>query len=193
MNGQRSIRSLVAASLAMGVLSVSLAAIADVAPPDRAGGGRPKAEEMKEKAAERREERREKREEKREEAKEKVAEKREEAAEKREERQEERAERRDELKEEWKKKRDEWRDKRKERREARRAELEKKWGDLTKSAAARAEMRIHAQRVARIERIAFIAEANEKADLATKAKELLAKENERHQKRMETLSKEKAQ
>jgi flagellar biosynthesis GTPase FlhF len=193
MNGYRSIRALAAATLAAGVLSVSLVASADVAPPEKAQGGRAKAEEMKEKAQEKREEAKEKREEakeKREEAKEKREEAREE---RQEDRQENRKDRRAELKDEWKAKRDEWQGKRKERREERRAEIEKKWGEVAKSTPARVELRIHAMRVARIERVAFVAEANGNAKLAEQAKALLEKENTRHQKRMEALSKEKAQ
>lgn len=193
MNGHRSIRALAAVAFAAGVLSVSLVASADLPAPEKAQGGRAKAEEMKEKAQEKREEAKEKREE----AQEKRAEKREEAQEKREEaqekRQEARKDRRAELKDEWKAKRDEWQGKRKERREERRAEIEKKWGEAAKGAPMRAELRIHAMRVARIERVAFVAEANGNTKLAEQAKALLEKENARHQKRMEALSKEKAQ
>lgn len=193
MNGHRSIRALAAVAFAAGVLSVSLLASADLPAPEKAQGGRARAEELKEKAQDKREERQEKREEAREKAQEKAQEKREEAQEKREERQEARKDRRAELKDEWKAKRDEWQGKRKERREERRAEIEKKWGELAKGAPMRAELRIHAMRVARIERIAFVAEANENTKLAEQAKALLEKENARHQKRMEALSKEKAQ
>jgi hypothetical protein len=196
MNGYRSIRALAAATLAAGVLSVSLVASADLPAPEKAQGGRAKAEELKEKAQEKREAAQDKREEakeKREEAKEK----REEAGEKREEAQEKREEarkdRRAELKDEWKAKRDEWQGKRKERREERRAEIEKKWGEVAKSTPARVELRIHAMRVARIERVAFVADANGNTKLAEQAKALLEKENARHQKRMEAMSKEKAQ
>jgi hypothetical protein len=182
MKGHRSIRALAATTLAAGLLSVSLVASADLAPPERAERARSRADEMKEKREEARKERQEARE-KREEARE----------ERREGRQEDRKDRRAELKDEWKAKRDEWRAKRKERREERRAEIEKKWGELAKSTPARVELRIHAMRVARIERVAFVAEANGNTKLAEQAKALLEKENARHQKRMEALSKEKAQ
>ncbi len=136
------------------------------------GAGWAGAQPGKDKREERREDRKEKREEKREE------------------RQEKRDDKKDELKEEWKKKRDEWREKRKDRREERRTELKKKWGELLEKPAARAELRIHTRRMARLERVAFLAEATGKTAVLERAKKAIEKERARHQARMEKIQKE---
>lgn len=93
----------------------------------------------------------------------------------------------DDLKDEWKKKHADWVEKRQERREARRAELKKLWGDLVDKPVVRAELRIHAQRLARLHRVRFLAEANGNKAALERADKAIARENERHQKRMDAL------
>lgn len=137
-----------------------------------------KADEAKEKAADRKE----KREERREDAKDKAEDKTatvEAAVD-------------DKLKPEWKKKRDEWREKRKERGEELRSAIKTKLGeDALKRPAVRAELRVHAMRLARLNRILFLAQAHEKAKIEEKVKALIEKENARHDKRIEALKTEK--
>ncbi len=122
-----------------------------------------------------------------EERKEDRKERKEDRKEDREERKEDRKENRVELKKEWKEKHSAWVDKRGERRDARREEVKKKWGDLADKPAARAELRKHARRVARLERIIFLADATEKPKVSENAKALLEKERARHQARMDAL------
>jgi len=94
------------------------------------------------------------------------------------------------LKEEWKKKHADWVEKRKDRRDEVKAKLKEKYGDELKVPAARAELKVHARRVARLERIIFLAQATEKKAVEDKANALLKKENERHDKRMTALAAE---
>lgn len=56
------------------------------------------------------------------------------------------------------------------------------------SEALRQELRRHAERLARLERIKVVAEAEKDKDSAEKATKLIAKENERHEKWMGKLS-----
>lgn len=101
-------------------------------------------------------------------------------------------EKKDDLKEEWKEKHRAWVEKRKDRREERREELKKKWGDVLEKPAAVAELKKHARRVARLQRVKFLAEAGGKTEIVEKAKTLLEKERARHDKRMETIKSEVA-
>ena len=146
-----------------------------------------KLEAMKEKAKERREDRKEKREEKKEELKEKLDnmtdEEKEEWKKKHAERKEERAE----VREAWK----EWKDKRKERRKARRDELKEKLGDDLKRPAVKAELKIHARRMARLNRIRVVAKAEGKDEVVKRVDTLIAKEKARHDKHIETLKAKK--
>ena len=102
-------------------------------------------------------------------------------------RKEDRKEDRVEFKKEWKEKHSAWVEKRSERRDARREEVKKRWGNLVEKPAGRAELRKHARRVARLERIIFVADATEKPKVSENAKALLEKERTRHQARMEAL------
>lgn len=88
------------------------------------------------------------------------------------------------LKERWKK----LRDTRKERREERKTKIKEKWGeDALKHPAVRAELKIHARRVARLNRIRALAKAEGKDTVVERVDKVLAKENTRHEKHMETL------
>jgi hypothetical protein len=69
---------------------------------------------------------------------------------------------------------------RKERAQKRQNELKKELGEKVKLAPVRAELEIHAWRVARLERLAAIAEAAGNTEAASRAKELLAKEMAAH-------------
>lgn len=131
-------------------------------------------------AGDRRDDRRERREERRED-------RRDDRKDRRDDRKDARDDRRDELRGDFKQKHQDWVEKREDRREERRAELEKKWGDVLDRPLVKAELRTHARRVARVQRVAFLADANGRTDLAVRAKELLEKEAMRHQQRMERL------
>lgn len=98
----------------------------------------------------------------------------------------------DDLAPEWKEKHRAWVEKRKDRREERHRELAKKWGDTLQKPAAVAELKKHGRRVARLERVKFLAEASGKTDVVEKTKALLEKERARHDKRMETIKSEVA-
>ena len=88
------------------------------------------------------------------------------------------------VKEQWKK----MRETRKERREERRTEIKEKWGeDALKRPAVRAELRMHSRRVARLNRIRSLAKAEGKDAVVERVDKILAKENSRHDKHMETL------
>lgn len=96
------------------------------------------------------------------------------------------------LKDEWKKKHAEWVDKRKERRDAARTVARTELGVRLSNPAIIEELKRHARRVARLERIIFLADAGEKTELAKKARDLLAKEEARHEKRLEALKSQPA-
>ena len=70
---------------------------------------------------------------------------------------------------------------------ARLAEIEKKWGDILDRPAVSAELRVHGRRVARLERIVFVAESEGKTEVAAKATTLLEQERARHEQRMQSL------
>jgi hypothetical protein len=76
---------------------------------------------------------------------------------------------------------------REERRKAKRAELKAKYGDILDKPAVRAELRVHAQRMARLHRLERIANAKGKEDAEKRVQALVAKENARHDKHMEEL------
>jgi hypothetical protein len=118
------------------------------------------------------------------------SERRDDRKEHREDRREDRKERREELKDEWKKKRAEWKQKREARRKERREDLKERWGDLLLRPAVREELRVHARRMARLQRIEFLAEATGKPELKTKADKLIAEEDIRFNARMAALKTE---
>jgi hypothetical protein len=108
---------------------------------------------------------------------------RQDAQERREDRKEEAKENRDEHKE----RRDLRRETRKERREARREEIKKRWGDLALRTDARAELQLHARRMARLYRIRALAEEAGKTDVVERANKLIAREQARHERAMEAI------
>jgi hypothetical protein len=118
--------------------------------------------------------------------------------ERREERREERKERREEKKEDLKEKLEdkkdavkenveERREKRKDRRKDRREKLKERWGDLLEKGPVKAELARHGRRVARLNRMLVLAEEAKKDDAVKRIKELLEKENARHDGRMAKL------
>ena len=76
---------------------------------------------------------------------------------------------------------------REERAEAERKRIREGWAKRYRFRPVQFELRMHAWRVARLERLAAISEAAEREAAAEKAKMLLEKENERHEKRMAEL------
>ncbi|HVK64683.1 MAG TPA: hypothetical protein VM694_09420 [Polyangium sp.] len=81
----------------------------------------------------------------------------------------------------------ELREDRKAKREARRKELREKWGDVVKQPDARAELTVHARRVARLAQARKVAETDGKKELVTRIDKLVEKENARHQRVMDRL------
>jgi Flp pilus assembly protein TadB len=124
---------------------------------------------------ERSEERKDRREERREDRQDRREDRQEDRQDRREDRQEARQERRED--------RREWRDR---RRTARRAFLDK-WGPIHKQPVVRAELAIHARRMARLGRMRTLATEAGKEKLVQQIDKIVAKENARHEKRMETL------
>lgn len=150
-------------------LSLSAPALAEKGgPPGAKGPGKAAAETVREKRAE---------------LKEKIAEKKDAAEDKKDEAKEEVKEAKKDLKEAWAK----LRETRKERRQERREEIKKKWGDLHQHPAVKAELKVHAWRMARLKRIRAVADAEGKKDIVARADKLIEKEKERHQKHMDTL------
>ncbi|MBK8994885.1 MAG: hypothetical protein IPM35_03920 [Myxococcales bacterium] len=150
-------------------LSLSAPALAEKGgPPGAKGPGKAAAEAVREKRAE---------------LKEKIDEKKAAAEDKKDAAKEEVKEAKKDLKEAWAK----LRETRKERRQERREEIKKKWGDLHKHPAVKAELKVHAWRMARLKRIRAVADAEGKTDTVARVDKLIEKEKERHQKHMDTL------
>jgi len=76
---------------------------------------------------------------------------------------------------------------RRELKQARRKELREKWGNLTKMPEAQAELKVHARRIARLERARKVADEAGKKEVVARIDKLLEKERARHQKAMEKL------
>jgi hypothetical protein len=177
---------------ALWMLPFGLVALALAAAPrlSRADEPRPAAAPTKAELKKRAEERKEA-------VKEKIEKKKEEIRDKHEERAEERrdehagdaGERRegdggaDVLRERWQK----LRETRKERRRVHREEIKKALGDLQRKPLVKAELKMHAWRMARLNRIRAIAETEGKTDTVARVDKLIAKENQRDQKRMDLL------
>lgn len=75
------------------------------------------------------------------------------------------------------------------RHQLRRSHLNRRWGGATlRDPEAQAELEVHAERVARLKRIRSLAMEKSKDDpLAKRAKELLSKEDDRHEQRMKAI------
>jgi hypothetical protein len=142
-------------------LTLAAALIGAVAAPAAAQPGKDKKEERKEKKEERKEER--------------------------EQRKEDKKEAREEAKEERQENREERQAKREERRKERRAKIKEKWGDLVKRPEVVNELKKHARRIARLNRLLALAEEAKKDDKKKKIEELIEKENKRHEARMAQL------
>jgi uncharacterized coiled-coil DUF342 family protein len=83
--------------------------------------------------------------------------------------------------------RKELREDQKQRQKARRKELREKWGDATKRPEVRAELKVHARRIARLERARKVADTAGKKELVARIDKLLEKERARHQRAMDRL------
>src|SRR5690606_7927315 len=70
------------------------------------------------------------------------------------------------------------------------AKLRKAYGAALDSPAGRNELILHAWRVARLERLIQIAEAEERSELVERAKDLLAKETARHEAALAKLARD---
>ena len=67
------------------------------------------------------------------------------------------------------------------------AEARAKWGDTLKKPGVKEEMKLHARRLARLRRMAKLANAAKKDAVEKRAKTLIEKEKSRHEKKMEEL------
>lgn len=92
----------------------------------------------------------------------------------------------DKLRVEWAK----LRETRRERRHAEREAIRQKWGTLADHPAVKAELKVHAWRMARLKRIRAVADAQGKTATVARVDSLIAKENERYQKHMDVLQKD---
>ena len=171
------------ALLALALAAAPRSARADeprpTAPPTKA--------EVKKHAEERKENLKEKFEKKKEKLEEKLEEKKDskhgDAGEGREEKGDDAGEKRDALRERWQK----LRETRKERRREHREEIKKAWGDIQGKPLVKAELKLHAWRMARLNRIRAIADAEGKTETVARVDKLMEKEKQRHQKRMDHL------
>lgn len=76
---------------------------------------------------------------------------------------------------------------REERRKNARTALRAKWGDLADKPAVRAELRLHAQRMAKLRMMKNVADDADKKVLEERVDKLIDKEKARHQTRMDAL------
>ena len=109
-------------------------------------------------------------------------EKREDRQEKREDKQEKREDRRDGI--------EDLRKTRQERRKEHLKEVRGRWGDVVGKPAAKAELKVHARRVARLGRARRLADSAGKTDLVAKIDKLIERESTRHQAAMGKLKTE---
>jgi hypothetical protein len=124
--------------------------------------------------------------------KDKLKERKEEIKERKEEAKDQRDDAKDQAKDAATRLREQWqrlRDTRKDRRQERRERIQKRWGEIEKKPAVRAELKVHAWRMARLKRLRAIAEAEGNKDKVARIDKLTQKETERHDKHMETLQK----
>ena len=78
-------------------------------------------------------------------------------------------------------------DNREERRKNARVALRAKWGDLADKPAVKAELRLHAQRMAKLRMMKNVADDADKKNLEERVDKLIDKEKTRHQARMDAL------
>lgn len=83
--------------------------------------------------------------------------------------------------------RKELREDRREIRKARRKEVRERWGETVKKPAAKAELKVHARRMARLTRARAVAQDAGKTELVARIDKLVEKEKARHQSAMEKL------
>ncbi len=76
---------------------------------------------------------------------------------------------------------------RKKRRDDHLAEVRSKWGDVAKAPAAKEEMRVHARRMARLNRVEKLAKDAKKDAIVKRANAAQEKEKARHEKKMGEL------
>ncbi|MRG97283.1 hypothetical protein [Polyangium spumosum] len=77
------------------------------------------------------------------------------------------------------------------KREEKRKELRAKWGETLKRPEARAELQVHARRMARLAQARKVAEADGKKELVARIDKLVEKEKARHQRVMDRLKDKK--
>jgi len=78
-------------------------------------------------------------------------------------------------------------DSREDRRKNARTALRAKWGDLADKPAVRAELRLHAQRMAKLRMMKNVADDADKKNLEERVDKMIDKEKARHQARMDAL------
>ncbi len=88
------------------------------------------------------------------------------------------------------KKLEQLRETRKQRRAAHLAKIKQKWGDAVDRPAVRSELKVHAWRMARLNRIRELATAEDKKDVVARVDKLIEKEQARHDKHMDVLKKQ---
>lgn len=167
-----------ASCLAVALVAASAIASADVVPDG------PRGREIREQRKELREQRKELREDKKE-----LREDRKAGADK-EELRDDKKEIREEKKE-LREARKELRADLKAKREEKRKELRAKWGETLKRPEARAELQVHARRMARLAQARKVAEADGKKELVARIDKLVEKEKARHQRVMDRLKDKK--
>jgi hypothetical protein len=150
-------------------ITLAAALIGAVAAPAAAQPGKDKKEEKKEEKAEKKADKAEEK-----------ADKKDEKADKKDEKADEKADKKDANAEERQAKRQE-------RRKERRAKIKEKWGDLVKRPEVQNELKKHARRLARLNRLLALAVEAKKDDKKKKIEELIEKENKRHETRMAQL------
>lgn len=95
-----------------------------------------------------------------------------------------------ELREDQKDKLEELRKTRQERRKSHVKEIKDRWGDAANKPNGRAEIKVHARRLARLNRMKSVAEGAGKTEVAARVDKLIARENVRHQAAMDKLKTE---
>jgi hypothetical protein len=166
---------------------IALVALALAVPAAGAGGDKPRPgaapADLNTPAEQRKKALEDKLEKKREEAAERRDSRREALEERRDEKADARDDKKDELRERWQK----LRETRKERRKEHREKIKQAWGDLYKRPAVKAELKVHAWRMARLHRLRAIAESRGKTETMARIDKLIEKEKQRHQRHMDGL------
>ncbi len=102
----------------------------------------------------------------------------------------ERREKRREVRADWKEKHQAWVQKRQDRRKDAVAKVKERWGTMLENVAAREELKLHAHRIARLERLKDLADGSSDTETTTKIDKLIVDENARHEARMAAIKAE---